>query len=283
MSELMSRGLNVVCSQQCLSPTPCSPPPISPPPHSTPTTSPPPISPPLPSPTPPSPPHASPSHLQRFEKHMTGVEAQLIMIWQQQVNIMDVLKSLQSDMLSFKSIVEDKRARSSVITLVMATRAEETPLTDSPDGFVCEVTWAGSLEVPGWTKVARMVPLSPVREEEIGSTESTPEAETDGLDSDRGVDSDEKRLQNLINPLPLMVPHILMAMGVQTDTATQWNIVRTTEFHKQSLSGECGVYAVVAAAFTLAEQNVYTLNDALVAAFGKFCTCSLWSQTWILD
>ncbi|KZV26333.1 aluminum-activated malate transporter 14-like [Dorcoceras hygrometricum] len=35
---------------------------------------------------------------------------------QQQANIMDVLKSLQSDMLIVKSIVEDKRAWSPVIT-----------------------------------------------------------------------------------------------------------------------------------------------------------------------
>ncbi|KZV45165.1 hydroxymethylglutaryl-CoA lyase, mitochondrial [Dorcoceras hygrometricum] len=46
--------------------------------------------------------------------------------------------------------------------------------------------------------------------------------------------------------------------------------------------GECGVYAIAAAAFTLAERNVYTLNDALVAAFRKFCACSLWNQSWML-
>ncbi|KZV28834.1 F-box/LRR-repeat protein-like [Dorcoceras hygrometricum] len=101
------------------------------------------------SPTPPSPTQDSPSHLQRLEERLTGVEVQLTMMWQQQANIMDVLKSLQSDMKN-KSIVEDKRAWSSVIT---------------------------TGEVAGWTKVARMVPLSPVWKEEIGSTESTPEAE----------------------------------------------------------------------------------------------------------
>ncbi|KZV58124.1 hypothetical protein F511_35326 [Dorcoceras hygrometricum] len=48
MSELMSRGLKVVCSQQCLSPTPGSPPHASPP---------------LRSPTPPCPPHSTRSVL----------------------------------------------------------------------------------------------------------------------------------------------------------------------------------------------------------------------------
>ncbi|KZV44664.1 putative terpene synthase 11 [Dorcoceras hygrometricum] len=78
MSELMSRGLKVVCSQQCLSPTPRIPTPPSPPLRSpplhipTPTISPHlcgpnPPSPPLripthASPTPPSPPLRSPSH-----------------------------------------------------------------------------------------------------------------------------------------------------------------------------------------------------------------------------
>ncbi|KZV32247.1 hypothetical protein F511_29426 [Dorcoceras hygrometricum] len=127
--------------------------------------------------------HASPSHLQSLEERLTGVEVQLTMMWQQQANIMDILKSHQSDMLIVKSIVEDKRARSPVITTggmtasaEMTERAEET---DSPDGFelalsmlppVREVTWTGLLEVAGWTKVARMVLLSPVREEESGST-----------------------------------------------------------------------------------------------------------------
>ncbi|KZV46429.1 hypothetical protein F511_17870 [Dorcoceras hygrometricum] len=42
--------------------------------------------------------------------------------------------------------------------------------------LVSEVTWTGSPEVAGWTKVARMFQLTPVREEESGSRESTPEA-----------------------------------------------------------------------------------------------------------
>ncbi|KZV34340.1 hypothetical protein F511_35640 [Dorcoceras hygrometricum] len=404
MSELMSHGLKVVCSQRCLSPTPrstpsCCPPhastpprspnprstpprspphastpprspphastpPRSPPHSSTPPRSPPPRSPPhastLPrSPPPPSPPHAStppcsplprsppprspppripphrsppprspshvsPSHLQRLEERMTVVRRQ--------------------------------------------KGAEKIPSTDSPDGFelalsmlphVSEVTWTGSPEVAGWTKVARMFQLMPVPEEESGSRESTHEAveedhvegnQTEGstksipeaayrkgffldmatpgtwiftegalceggptnvqnvlvytrgeiddwptiswdkaafilvphcfnghwvlvrivpkvkklsiLDSDRSVDSNGKILLDLITPLARMMPHILVAMGVQTDTDTQWNIVRPKEFPKQSLSGECGVYAIAAATFTLAEQNVYTLNDA---------------------
>ncbi|KZV50946.1 sentrin-specific protease 1-like [Dorcoceras hygrometricum] len=72
------------------------------------------------------------------------------------------------------------------------------------------------------------------------------------LDSDRSVDSNGKILLDLVTPLARMMPHILMAMGVQTDTDTQWNIVRPKEFPKKSLRGECGVYAIAAATFTLA-------------------------------
>ncbi|KZV37111.1 hypothetical protein F511_12746 [Dorcoceras hygrometricum] len=243
ISELMSRGLKVVCIQRCLSPTPritpprspshASTPPRSPPDHSPPTRSPPHHSPPHRSPphhSPPhsSPPHASPSRLQRLEKRMAVVEAQL-------TNMMDILKSLRSDMLSFK------RARSPVIITggmtaspMTTERTEETPSMDSPDGLKLTI-----------------------------------------LDSDRSVDSDGRQLMKLIMPLARMMPHILMAMDVQTDTAIQWNIVRSSQFPKQSPSGECGVYAIAAAAFTLAEWNVYTLNDALVADFRKFCICSL--------
>ncbi|KZV49692.1 hypothetical protein F511_23649 [Dorcoceras hygrometricum] len=179
MSELMSRGLKVVCSQWHLSPTSRSPPRISSPPISPPLRSPTPISSPLRSPplrTPIRPPHAGLSNLQSLEERLTGVEVQLTMMRQQQTNIMDVLKSLQSDMLIIKSIVEDKRAQSPVITTGGMTASAETTgraeETDSPDGFVREVKWTGSSEVAGWTKVAQMVLLSPVREEESGSTES---------------------------------------------------------------------------------------------------------------
>ncbi|KZV19919.1 sentrin-specific protease 1-like [Dorcoceras hygrometricum] len=459
MSELMSGGLKVVCSQQCLSPshdspphdstpprsppprspphgrtpprsptprsppprtpphgstpprspTPHSPPPRTPPHGSTPPRTPTPCSPPPRTPPPRTPPHGSPSRLQRLEERMTVVEAQLTMMLQQQAHMMDILKSLQSDMLSFKR---------PVITTGGETteKEEEIPSMDSLDGFelalsklppVSEVTWTGSPEVAGWTKVARLFQLSPVREEESGSRESTPEIEdgdhhskvvgknraeiehlSDGekkrcfitaykkgfflemdtpgtwiftehvdecfrgllelqkaypyifrgdvammdsvfpqlvqsafceggptnvqnmlvytrgenddwptiswdkaafilvpycfnghwvlvrivpkvkkltiLDSDRSVDSNGKILLDLVTPLARIMPHILVAMGVETETDTQWNIVRPNEFPKQSLSGECGVYAIAAATFTLAEQNVYTLNDAVI-------------------
>ncbi|KZV36110.1 hypothetical protein F511_23242 [Dorcoceras hygrometricum] len=232
---------------------------------------------------------------------MTVVEAQLTMMMQQQANMMDILKSLQSDMLSFK------RARSPVITTggETAERVEEIPSTDSSDGFeldlsilppVSEVTWTGLPEVAGWTKVARMFQFSPVRKEESGSRESKPEAEGAQVEgnqlegstksipeTERSVDSNVKILLDLITPIARMMPHILVAMGVQTDKDTQWNIVRPKEFSKQSLSGECGVYAIAAATFTLANRNVYTLNDAVVADSRKFCTCSLWNQSWMLD
>ncbi|KZV49558.1 hypothetical protein F511_16648 [Dorcoceras hygrometricum] len=70
----------------------------------------------------------------------------------EQANVMDILKSLQSDMLSFK------RAQSPVITTGGET-AEGAQ------------TWTGSPEVAGWTKEARMSQLTPVQEEESGSTE----------------------------------------------------------------------------------------------------------------
>ncbi|KZV51218.1 hypothetical protein F511_16108 [Dorcoceras hygrometricum] len=195
MSELMSRGLKVVCSQRCLSPSndspshdsppPQTPPPRSPPPQTTPQTpphrSPPPQTtpqttpqtpphrtppsqtPPHRSPPPQTPPHQTPHHasssrLQRLEERMTVLEAQMAMMMQEQANVMDILKSLQSDMLSFK------RAQSPVITTGGET-AEGAQ------------TWTGSPEVAGWTKEARMSQLTPVQEEESGSRESTPEAE----------------------------------------------------------------------------------------------------------
>ncbi|KZV46428.1 hypothetical protein F511_17869 [Dorcoceras hygrometricum] len=125
--------------------------------------------------------------------------------------------------------------------------------------LVSEVTWTGSPEVAGWTKVARMFQLTPVREEESGSRESTPEAafilvpyffnghwvlvrivpkvqKRSILDSDRSVDSNGKILLDLVTPLTRMMPYVLVAMGVQTDTDTQWNIVRPKEFPKQSLA-----------------------------------------------
>ncbi|KZV36747.1 hypothetical protein F511_39292 [Dorcoceras hygrometricum] len=447
MSELMSRGLKVVCSQRCLSPSHDRPSHDSPPPQTPPQ-------------TPPhqTPHHASPSRLQRLEERMTVLEAQMAMMMQEQANMMDILKILQSDMLSFK------RAQSPVITTggETAERAE---------------TWTGSPEVAGWTKEARMSQLTPVQEEESGSRESTPEAEgaqvegnqtedqqsrslklgaqvegnqtedqqsrslklgaqvnqtegstksipetegaqvegnqtedqqsrslklgaqvegnqtedqqsrslklgaqvegnqtegstksipdlhafvalplerrmeiiikrswartereiehlSDGekkrcfiadyqkrffvematpgtwvftevpycfnghwvlvrivpqvkilsiLDSDHSVDSNGKTLLECVTPLARMMPHILVAMGVQTDTYTQWKIVQPKEYPKQSRSGECGVYAIAAATFTLADRDVYTLNDAIVADFRKFFTCCLWDQSWLLD
>ncbi|KZV43205.1 NAC domain-containing protein 105-like [Dorcoceras hygrometricum] len=234
MSELMSRGLKVVCSQRCLSPTPLSTPPRSPPHGSTPPRSPTPRSPPPHSPshgstpprspTPRSTPHGSPSRLQRLEDRRTVVEAKLTMMLQQQAHMMDILKILQSDMLSFKSPVITTGGET-------AERAEKIPSTDSPDGFelalsmlplVSEVTWTGSPEVAGWTKVARMFQLSPVREEESGSRESTPEAvkKLSILDSNWSVDSNGNILLDLITPLARMMPHILVAMGVQTGTYT---------------------------------------------------------------
>ncbi|KZV23139.1 hypothetical protein F511_24973 [Dorcoceras hygrometricum] len=232
MSELMSRGLKVVCSQQCLSPshdspphgstpppstpprsppprspTPRSPPPRTPPHGSTPPRSPTPRSPPPRTPphgstpprtltprsppprTPPprTPPNGSPSRLQRLEERMTVVEAQLTMMLQQQAHMMDILKSLQLDMLSFKRPVITTGGET-------AEREEEIPSMDSLDGFelalsklppVSEVTWTGSPEVAGWTKVARLFQLSPVREEESGSRESTPETGEDQVERNK--------------------------------------------------------------------------------------------------
>ncbi|KZV56953.1 hypothetical protein F511_14961 [Dorcoceras hygrometricum] len=355
---------------------------------------------------------------------MTVLEAQMSMMMQEQANVMDILKSLQSDMLSFK------RAQSPVITTGGET-AEGAQ------------TWTGSPEVAGWTKEARMSQLTPVQEEESGSTEgaqvegnqtegstkSIPETErrmeiiikrswartereiehlSDGekkrcfiadyqkrffvematpgtwvftehvdecfrgllelkkaypyifrgdvammdscfsmivqgvfieggptnvpetilvytrgviddwpstpwdkaafilvpycfnghwvlarivpeakklviLDSDHSVDSNCKIILQEVTPLARMMPHILVAMGVQTDTNTQWTISRPKNFPKQSLSGECGVYAIAAATFTLADRDAYTLNDAIVADFRKFFTCCLWDQSWLLD
>ncbi|KZV20414.1 hypothetical protein F511_30644 [Dorcoceras hygrometricum] len=148
MSELMSRELKVVCSQRCLSPSHDGPSHQTPP-HRSPSHQTPPHQ---------TPHHASPSRLQRLEERMTVLEAQMAMMMQEQANVMDILKSLQSDMLSFK------RAQSPVITTggETAERAE---------------TWTGSPEVAGWTKEARMSQLTPVQEEESGSRESTPEAE----------------------------------------------------------------------------------------------------------
>ncbi|KZV19169.1 hypothetical protein F511_41316 [Dorcoceras hygrometricum] len=103
------------------------------------------------------------------------------------------------------------------------------------------------------------------------------------LDSDHSVDSNCKIILQEVTPLARMMPHILVAMGVQTDTNTQWTISRPKNFPKQSLSGECGVYAIAAATFTLADRDVYTLNDAIVADFRKFFTCCLWDQSWLLD
>ncbi|KZV55938.1 hypothetical protein F511_29434 [Dorcoceras hygrometricum] len=55
--------------------------------------------------------------------------------------------------------------------------------------------------------MSRGLKLSPVREEESGSRESTPEA-------DWSVDSNGKILLDLITPLDRMMPDILVAMGV---------------------------------------------------------------------
>ncbi|KZV53231.1 hypothetical protein F511_21488 [Dorcoceras hygrometricum] len=69
------------------------------------------------------------------------------------------------------------------------------------------------------------------------------------LDSDHSVDSNCKIILEEVTPLARMMPHILVAMGVQTDTDTQWTISRPKNFPKQSLSGECGVYAIAATNF----------------------------------
>ncbi|KZV18711.1 hypothetical protein F511_40076 [Dorcoceras hygrometricum] len=437
MSELMSRGLKSTPSDSIPSQSspsdsthrspPPTPPHRSPPPQTPPHRSPPPQTPPHQTPH-----HVSPSRLQRLEERMTVLEAQMAMMMQEQANMMDILKRLQSDMLSFK------RAQSPVTTTggETAERAQ---------------TWTGSPEVAGWTKEARMSQLTPVQEEESGSTEgaqvegnqtegstkSIPDLHafvalplerrmeiiikrswartereiehlSDGekkrcfiadyqkrffvematpgtwvftehvdecfrgllelkkaypyifrgdvammdsvfpmivmgafieggptnvpetilvytrgeiddwpstpwdkaafilvpycfnghwvlarivpeakklsiLDSDHSVGSNGKTLLEHVTPLARMMPHILVAMGFQTDTDTQWNIVRPKEFPKKSLSGECGVYAIAAATFTLADRDVYTLNDAIVTDFRKFFTCCLWDQSWLLD
>ncbi|KZV14504.1 hypothetical protein F511_42903 [Dorcoceras hygrometricum] len=103
------------------------------------------------------------------------------------------------------------------------------------------------------------------------------------LDSDHSVDSNCKIILEEVTPLARMMPHILVAMGVQTDTDTQWTVSRSKNFPKQSLSGECGVYDIAAATFTLADRDAYTLNDAIVADFRKYFTCCLWDQSWLLD
>ncbi|KZV39851.1 hypothetical protein F511_29888 [Dorcoceras hygrometricum] len=198
-------------------------------------------------------------------------------------------------MLIVKSIVEDKRARSPVITTggmtaspETAERANETPSTDSPDGFEFNLSMLppvreGESDWPNtpWDKEAFILVPYCFNSHWVLVKIVPKVKKLTVLDSDHN--SSGKQLLNLIMPLARMVPHILMAMGVQTGTATRWNIVRPKEFTKQSLSGECGVYAIAAAAFTLSERNVYTLNDAEVEAFRKFCACSLWSQSWMLD
>ncbi|KZV54350.1 hypothetical protein F511_03605 [Dorcoceras hygrometricum] len=157
----------------------------------------------------------------------------------------DKLKSLQSNMLSFKSIVKDKRARSPVITTggmtaspEMAERTEETPSTDSPDGFDLAAFVAPSLE----QRMKIIIQKSWARTElEIEHLSNGEKKRGFITTYQRGwfleiVDSNGKQLINLIMPLARMMPHILMAMGVQTNTATRWNIVRPTQFPKQSLS-----------------------------------------------
>ncbi|KZV55237.1 hypothetical protein F511_26644 [Dorcoceras hygrometricum] len=62
----------------------------------------------------------------KAEERMTVVEAQLTMMLQQQAHMMDILKSLQSDMLSFKSPV-------------ITTGGEKIPSTDSSDGFEVKI------------------------------------------------------------------------------------------------------------------------------------------------
>ncbi|KZV26277.1 hypothetical protein F511_41973 [Dorcoceras hygrometricum] len=105
---------------------------------------------------------------------------------------MNILRSLQSDMLSLNKIVDDRRAWQPVITtggmtasLEMAARTEEIPSTESPDGFelalamlppVLEVTWAGSPEVVGWRKVVRWFRCLWRGGKDTGATESTPES-----------------------------------------------------------------------------------------------------------
>ncbi|KZV29248.1 hypothetical protein F511_35549 [Dorcoceras hygrometricum] len=54
------------------------------------------------------------------------------------------------------------------------------------------------------------------------------------FDLTRILDLNGKKLLKFIQPLALMVSHILMAMGVQTDAATQWNSVRPNLFPRKS-------------------------------------------------
>ncbi|KZT76385.1 hypothetical protein F511_46591 [Dorcoceras hygrometricum] len=78
----------------------------------------------------------------------------------------------------------------------------------------------------------------------------------------------------------VVVSRLVSVQYVYAEIGVQYGVVFVCMYYG---SGECGVYAIAAAAFTLAERNVYTLNDKLVAVFRKFCACSLWSQSWMLD
>ncbi|KZV48442.1 hypothetical protein F511_35401 [Dorcoceras hygrometricum] len=94
-------------------------------------------------------------------------------------------------------------------------RPEKIPSTDSPNGFVEGAQVEGN-QTEGSTKsIPETVEGAQVEGNQTeGSTKSIPE-------TDRSVDSNGKILLDLATPLARMMPHILVAMGVQTDTDTQ--------------------------------------------------------------
>ncbi|XP_075515685.1 uncharacterized protein LOC142550487 isoform X2 [Primulina tabacum] len=98
------------------------------------------------------------------------------------------------------------------------------------------------------------------------------------MDSDRSVDRSGKTLLKLINPLSLMLPHML---GV--DASERWSIVRQENFPTQKTSGECGVYCLAAAAYTMFRENAYQLNDEKIEEFRHYCCCCIWDKFWSLD
>ncbi|KZV55601.1 hypothetical protein F511_25492 [Dorcoceras hygrometricum] len=151
ISELMSRGLKVVCSQHSFtdeqmddvaedshSPStslthiirlPRSPPRRIPVPHSPPPHSPPRSSPPR-SPPPRNPPPPSPSHMHRLEVRLTRVEETLTVIRKEHSGIMDILRHFQSDILSLKKIIEDEIAQSLVNTVGDLALAKLPPVPE---------------------------------------------------------------------------------------------------------------------------------------------------------
>ncbi|XP_075512522.1 uncharacterized protein LOC142548042 [Primulina tabacum] len=98
------------------------------------------------------------------------------------------------------------------------------------------------------------------------------------MDSDRSVDRSGKTLLKLINPLSLMLPHML---GI--DASERWSIVRPENFPTQKISGECGVYCLAAATYTMFRENAYQLNDEKIEEFRHYCCCCIWDKFWSLD